>query len=152
MEDLCCCLSCLSLFYSIFLSHQDFLRLLLNVSHGGAPASRDVRLGGASAPSVGSLGGAAGRFDFERSTSDSTLLNLIVFFRFSLAVAESFFAYLFFWREDLQSAEAYLLILIVECSYCYLAHWYLLASLSLFVFVDDSVSWISSPRYFRSNF
>jgi hypothetical protein len=88
MEDSCCCLNCLSLFNSLFFSHQDFWRLLLNVSHGGALASRDVRLGGASAPSVGSLGGAAGRFDFERATSDSTLLYLIVYFCFSLAVAE----------------------------------------------------------------
>ena len=44
--------------------------MALNVSHGGAHASRDVRLGGAFAPSVGSLGGAAGRFTFERATSD----------------------------------------------------------------------------------
>jgi len=84
----CCCLNCVSLFNYLFFSHQDFWRLLLNVSHGGALASRDVRLGGASAPTVGSLGGAAGRFNFERATSDSTLLYLIVYFRFSLAVAE----------------------------------------------------------------
>ena len=44
---------------------------MLNASLGGAPASWDVRLGGASAPLFGSLGGAAGRFDFDRATSDS---------------------------------------------------------------------------------
>jgi hypothetical protein len=88
--------------------------LLLNVSHGGAPASRDVRLGGATAPSVGSLGGAVGRFDFERATSDSTLLYLIVFFRFSLAVAELSLSTFFHGVKSFNPPKRDLLILVVE--------------------------------------
>ena len=62
----CYCLRC-------FVVLVYFLEPLVKCLKKGSSASRDVRLGGASAPMVGSLGGAAGRFDFERATSDSPL-------------------------------------------------------------------------------
>ena len=149
----CCCLNCVSLFNSLFFSHQDFWRLLLNVSHGGALASRDVRLGGASAPSVGSLGGAAGRFDFERATSDSTLLYLFVYFRFSLAVAElSLSTFFLAWRPSTRRSLSFNLYRwVIVLLFGSLVFIYIALLVCVFI-VDDSVSWISSPRYFRSNF
>lgn len=146
----CYCLRC-------FVVLVYFLEPLVKCLKKGSSASRDVRLGGASAPMVGLLGGAAGRFDFERATSDSHSLE-----------HSGTLSRLFCYRGSRSWGCSTFLMLSFLCHFCwYGGSFYLyryswssrdrivvrLVGVSLHrfpcsCFVDDSVSWLSSPCFF----